>query len=134
MKETLLSWMKAGDTILVPLLQTAMVVCALSLILTVPQKTRRWSGWIFVVTAWLIGLKAWLMGAQITLLLWGWIGLLVGSLLFGFGVVPTAIVATLMSGERDLTIITALCITVAIGFAGRWLGLLLIASGTPKGS
>ena len=127
MKETILSLLESGDTLLSPVLGVISVATLCSLLLVLSRKTRRFSGWAFYTCSFVFGMKAWLMGASITLSLWGWIGLLIGVLIVGVGVIPMAIVATFVSGDKDLTMVVVLITLVVITWLLRLIGLMIIA-------
>ena len=77
---SMLVWAVAG-LVLLPLL----AVCG-GLVLF--HKTRAYGGVALWLFSWLVGLSTWLLGAAFT---FGWIGLIVGLLLFGIGVVPLGV-------------------------------------------
>ena len=81
--------------------------------LVIFHKTRAYGGVILWLFSWLVGLSTWLLGAAFTFGSFGWIGLIVGLLLFGIGVVPLGVFGAVRQGE--------------LSFAG---GLLAMAVGT----
>lgn len=58
--------------------------------------------------------------------LWGWIGLLVGLILMGVGVVPVAIVASVLVGQWELVKVFAFLLVSTFGI--RALSLYLVHS------
>ena len=76
---SMLVWAVAG-LVLLPLL----AVCG-GLVLF--HKTRAYGGVALWLFSWLVGLSTWLLGAAFT---FGWIGLIVGLLLFGMDTGPDA--------------------------------------------
>ena len=89
----------------------------------VPQDTRVWRGgvalWLF---SWLVGLSTWLLGAAFTFGSFGWIGLIVGLLLFGIGVVPLGVFGAVWQGEPSFAglLLAMAAGTYAIRFCGIW--------------
>jgi hypothetical protein len=45
-----------------------------------------------------------LFSAGVTFSLWGWVGLVIGLLVLGFGVVPMAVIAGLVKGYPSLAV------------------------------
>lgn len=66
--------------------------------LAVIPPTRQWAGLGFFLSSYVFGLTGWFMGLLLTYILWGPIAVIVGLLIMGIGVVPTAMLATLFNG------------------------------------
>ena len=62
------------------------------------KRTKEFSGKALFLSSYLYGLLLWLGCLVITFKIWGWIGIVIGLFLFGIGIVPIALVATILSG------------------------------------
>jgi len=60
--------------------------------------TRPWAGLGFFISSYLFGLTAWFMGLLLTWILWGGCAVVIGLVILGIGVVPIAMLATLLNG------------------------------------
>lgn len=63
------------------------------------RRTRPFAGWALVVASYVLGAILWIYGAALTFSYWGWVGLVVGLLVFGVGVVPMGLLATALHSE-----------------------------------
>ena len=59
------------------------------------RKTRSIAGIGLIITSYFFGVTTWLLGAAVTFGSFGWIGLIIGLLIFGVGVVPLAIIGAI---------------------------------------
>ena len=111
---SMLVWAVAG-LVLLPLL----AVCG-GLVLF--HKTRAYGGVALWLFSWLVGLSTWLLGAAFTFGSFGWIGLIVGLLLFGIGVVPLGAFGAVWQGEPSFAglLLAMAAGTCAIRFCGIW--------------
>jgi len=94
--------------------------------LTIFKATRGWAGVGFYFASYIFGLTGWFMGLLLTLALWGVLAVIIGLFLFGVGVVPIAMLATLFNGmwlELGL-----LFLAVILTFGCRLLGIVLAES------
>ena len=60
------------------------------------RRMRSGIGWLYVISSFVFGASLWFMSAITTFVLWGPVALVVGLVLFGVGVVPMAILASLL--------------------------------------
>jgi len=60
--------------------------------------TRPWAGLGFFISSYIFGLTGWFMGLLLTWILWGGCAVVVGLFIMGIGVVPIAMVATIVNG------------------------------------
>jgi hypothetical protein len=96
MRETIGEWSLHAFAFLLPFAWIALGIGVLVLLpMALAIKTREAAGTGLVLASYLFGITTWLLGAGITFSTFGWFGLIVGLLLFGLGVVPLAIFATL---------------------------------------
>ena len=111
---SMLVWAVAG-LVLLPLL----AVCG-GLVLF--HKTRAYGGVALCLFSWLVGLSTWLLGAAFTFSSFGWIGLIVGLLLFGIGVVPLGVFGAVWQGEPSFAglLLAMAAGTYAIRVCGIW--------------
>jgi hypothetical protein len=91
--------------------------------LAIPRRTRKVAGWFVIAVSmiWLFGL--WFASCLFVFATWGWVGLVVGWILAGVGVIPTAIVASLVTGQvhNAVLIIGWLVAAMALRFAGLFI-------------
>ena len=103
----------------------ALVFCIIILgPLALNLSTRPWAGLGFVVVSYVFGLTGWLMGLLLTWILWGGLAVVIGLLVVGIGVVPIAMLATLLNGRWAELGILVLAIIMTFGL--RLLGAYLI--------
>ena len=87
------------------------------------RKTRVVSGIGMMISSYVFGLTLWVWGLLLTYNLWGFFAVFIGLFIFGVGVVPIAMLATLFKGMwptlGDLVLLTVL--TFGTRFAGVWI-------------
>lgn len=66
--------------------------------LSIPRATRKFSSTVLYVMSYVFGATVWMEGFLLTLSLWGVGAVVIGVLLLGVGVVPIAMIATLIKG------------------------------------
>jgi len=88
--------------------------------------TRPWAGIGFFVSSYIFGLTGWFMGFLLTLELWGVFAVVIGLFFLGIGVVPIAMLATLINGMW--TELGLLVLAVVLTFGLRILGGFLADS------
>ncbi|MBI4619907.1 MAG: hypothetical protein HY739_07075 [Desulfobacterales bacterium] len=88
------------------------------------RRTRGFSGNGMVISSYIFGLTLWVWGFLLTYTLWGGLAVFIGLFLFGVGVVPIAMLATLFKGMW-LTLCQLLFLT-ALTFGSRILGVFLL--------
>lgn len=74
------------------------VVIFLLLPLAIPRKTRSFSSTSIFVISYVFGTTLWMLGFLFSYKAWGLTGVTIGILLGGVGVVPVALLATLIKG------------------------------------
>jgi hypothetical protein len=78
--------------------QGTFAVCVLVLLpMAVLPSTRGLAGRGLFLASWLFGLTTWTLGATVTFSTYGWVGLILGMMLFGVGVVPVGIFAAFVT-------------------------------------
>jgi len=117
--EKILPWLMALSII-------AIGVCLVILpLFTLFSASRAWAGLGFAMVSYVFGITCWFIGLLLTWMLWGGLAVLIGLFIFGVGVVPIAMLATLFKGmwpELGL-----LFLVVILTFGSRILGLFLIS-------
>lgn len=107
---------------------SVLVVVVVILPMSVFRIARPSAGRLLLYASYVIGATTWFLGATVTFATWGWIALIVGLLLGGFGVVPIGALAALISlGDVPLGI--SIVVMVIIVFSARLGALALMASG-----
>jgi hypothetical protein len=92
--------------------------------LAIIPPTRHFAGSGFFIFSYVFGATGWCMGLLLTWVLWGGTAVLVGLFVFGIGVVPIAMLASLLNGmwvELGL-----LFLAVVLAFGLRILGIHLV--------
>jgi hypothetical protein len=90
------------------------------------RPSRRVCGYALYLSSFAIGLDVWFWSLTVVLHLWGIVWVVIGLVLAGVGVVPMAIIATLLHGEW--LILGYLVINLIIVFLCRLAGASMIAS------
>lgn len=119
-------------TALLPIAWLSMlVVAALVLPMSLIRAARPSAGRLLLYASYVIGATTWFLGATVTFATWGWIALIVGLLLGGFGVVPIGALAALISlGHVPLGV--SIIVMVIIVFSARLGAVALMASGPDR--
>jgi hypothetical protein len=116
----------ASENLLPWVMLAAMVAIVLDIVVLLPlslfRTLRAFTGGALFLSSYLIGLATWMVGFILTGALWGGFALGLGLFLFGVGVVPMALLATLFKGMWGnffgLLIMIAMTLIVRIvGFA-----------------
>lgn len=115
--EKILPWL-----MLLSFLALAFIILVL-LPLTIARRTRSLAGLGFFISSYVFGLTGWFMGLLLTWTLWGGLAVIIGLFIFGIGVVPIAMLATLLNGMwLELTV---LFVVVILTFGLRIAGMAL---------
>ncbi len=116
--EKILPWLMAFSII-------AIGVCLVILpLFTLFSASRAWAGLGFAMVSYVFGITGWFIGLLLTWMLWGGLAVLIGLFIFGVGVIPIAMLATLSKGMwAELGL---LFLAVILTFGSRILGLFLI--------
>ena len=106
------------------------LVFAIDLFILLPLSASRrlrqhTGGWIYL-SSYLFGVVTWLFGFILTYALWGAWGVFAGLIFFGVGVVPTAMLATLLKGYWEL--LFNLVGLAAVTYGTRFVGVRLASS------
>jgi hypothetical protein len=84
------------------------------------RKTKGFSAIVLVVSSYVYGLTLWFWSLLITYLIWGAFVVFIGLFIAGVGVVPIAIIATIIKGEWDIT--WQILLLLFLTFGSRMLG------------
>jgi hypothetical protein len=115
--EKALPWLTTGSEI-------ALGICVfIFLPLCIFRKTRPWAGLGFCFASYLFGACLFAFACIVDVQIWGYWGLVVGLVLAGVGVVPVALLATLLHAEWAW--FANLIISIIITFGARALGVWL---------
>src|SRR5437867_3865617 len=87
------------------------------------RKTRVVSGIGMMIASYVFGLTLWVWGLLLTYNLWGLLAVFIGLFMFGVGVVPIAMLATLFKGMWSTLVQLVLLTVLTFGtrFAGMWI-------------
>lgn len=102
----------------------ALFVCIFIMLpLSLFQKTRSFAAASFVISSYIFGVALWLYALLWTYKLWGGVAVVVGLFLFGVGIVPVAMLASIFKAQWDILIelLTELVLTFGSRFFGIWL-------------
>jgi hypothetical protein len=123
--------MWASDNLLPPLITVGWYALAVDLVLLLPlsmfRRLRAFTGAGMFLSSFLFGLITWLSGFVITYMLWGIWAVIIGVVFIGVGVVPMALLATLLKGLWGGFL--PLLVLVVLTFGLRGGGLLIAESG-----
>jgi len=86
-------------------------------------KTRGFSAVGFYISSYVFGLELWIRSLLLTYVIWGGFWVAVGLLFFGIGVLPMALIATLIDGS--FLIFGSLCLSAFMVYGARTYGLYL---------
>ena len=88
------------DDVLPWLTVASEITIAASLLVLLPlsllRRTRTFACAAILIASWVLAAVVWLWSVIITYTIWGWIGIIIGIFLAGVGVVPVALLATLV--------------------------------------
>jgi hypothetical protein len=118
---------RVGEKILPWLMLVCVLALAFNIVILVPlaliPPTRPWAGLGFFISSYLFGLTGWFMGLILTLQLWGVFAVVIGLFFLGIGVVPIAMLATLLNGMW--VELALLVLAMVLTFGVRMLGAFL---------
>jgi hypothetical protein len=69
----------------------------------------------FMIASFVFGVIMWCWGFAITYVAWGWVGVIIGLFVAGVGIVPVAMLASLLHGEWEALIGFAVLIVLTFG-------------------
>lgn len=91
-----------ADKVLPALFIFAVGVFIFNVLVCIPlaffRGTKEFSGKAFFLSSYFYGVLLWLGCLVVTFKLWGWFGIVIGLILLGVGLVPIAIIATIIAG------------------------------------
>ena len=84
--------------------------------------TKEFAGKAFFLSSYFYGVVLWLGCLVITFKLWGWIGMVIGLVLLGIGIVPIAVIATVIAGLwgivlHIIVLVLVIWLTRSVGFS-----------------
>ena len=124
MREWIMETALKAYTFTLPLYSIALAVAIFVLIpLALWRKTRGAASVGLMVTSYIFGLTTWLLGATITFASFGWLGLIIGLLVFGVGVVPLAIIGAIFkldNGGMAMVLFVMAAVTYGARFVGAY--------------
>jgi hypothetical protein len=87
------------------------------------RRTRAFAASGLLASSFVFGLFLWMFGLIVTMSLWGILAVVAGLMLFGVGVVPIGMVASLFKGEWMMlvTLVVGLAVTLGTRFFALWL-------------
>ena len=88
------------------------------------RRTKEFSGKAFFLSSYFYGALLWLGCLVITFKLWGWFGIVIGLILLGIGLVPIAIIATIIAGLWGIVLHIAALIVIV--WVTRTAGIALL--------
>ncbi len=120
----------ASKNLLGPLIIIGWILLAVNIVIFLPlsifKRLRGFTGGGIFFSSFIFGIVAWLLGFILTYSIWGTWAVIIGVFLMGVGVVPIALLATLINGYWD-PFFTLLVLTV-ITFGSRIIGMLIAES------
>ncbi len=91
------------------------------------RRIRGFAGYAIIISSCVFGLTLWVWALILTHSLWGAAGLIIGLVFAGVGVVPTAILATLINGMWS--VFGTLILMTVLAFGSPFLGYWIIEKG-----
>ncbi len=88
------------------------------------KKTRPWAGLGFCLASYVFGVTVWAFSCVVTFGHWGYVGLIIGLLLGGFGVFPVALLA--VSLHAEWSVVGWLLLGLVLTFGTLFIGVTLI--------
>ena len=120
----------ASKNLLGPLIVIGWVLLAINIVIFLPlsifKRLRGFTGGGIFISSFIFGIVAWLLGFILTYSIWGTWAVIIGFFFMGVGVVPIALLATLINGYWD-PFLTLLVLTV-LTFGTRIIGMLITES------
>lgn len=118
-----------GEYALQWLINFSWIVFAVNLFILLPlalfKKTGVVGGIGMLISSYVFGLTLWFLGLLLTYFTWGFLGVFIGLILGGVGVIPVAMLASIVNG--DFLTLLVLVILTALTFGTRMLGIYLAA-------
>ncbi len=116
-----------GEYALQWLIDFSWIVFAINLFILLPlglfKKTRVVGGIGMSISSYVFGLTLWFLGLLLTYFTWGFVGIFIGLILGGVGVIPVAMLASIVNG--DFLTLLVLVILTALTFGTGILGIYL---------
>jgi len=117
-----------GEYALQWLINFSWIVLAINLFILLPlalfKKTGVVGGIGMFISSYVFGLTLWFLGLLLTYFTWGFTGVFIGLMLGGVGVIPVAMLASIVNG--DFLTLLVLVILTALTFGTRFFGLYLV--------
>jgi hypothetical protein len=107
------------------LLSLTVLGIVLGLVLLIPKKTRNYGAFSLIGSSFALFFTTWLWSLIMAKIFAGTIWLIVGLILGGIGVIPIALIATLIQGETSVALGIVAMITV--GFVLRVAGFFFVS-------
>lgn len=123
-----------GEHVIQWLMDLGWWVLAIDLFILLPfglfRKTGMFGGLAMYYSSFVFGLTLWFLGLLLTYFAWGFLGVIIGLVIFGVGVVPVAMLAMLLHGEFFSLLV--LVVLTVLTFGSRALGIYLAARAEEK--
>lgn len=116
----------AADRFLPVLIDAGWIVLAIDLlavVVSIIPHVRPLTGSTLLLSSYLFGVILWLLGLVLTYYLWGLFAVIVGLFVMGIGVVPIAMLATIVKGMWEQFLTLAVLTVLTIGT--RLIGIML---------
>ncbi|MFC1617556.1 hypothetical protein ACFL2K_04990 [Candidatus Margulisiibacteriota bacterium] len=108
-----------GAKVLPWLLLISVLIFLIDILIMLPlaifKKTRGFSAICLLISSYVFGITCWVVSLLVTYVIWGLFAIFVGLMIFGVGVVPIAILATLFTGKFYLTLQIIVLIALTLG-------------------
>lgn len=101
-----------------------LLIVPFSLILLIPKKTREFGGAGFYTASYILSFMLWFWSLIVAKILAGTVWLLIGLFFAGIGVIPIAIIATLIEG--NWVFVVSSIVTIIIIWILRFIGLFFL--------
>ncbi len=123
-----------GEHVLQWLINLTWIAFGINLFILLPlslfRKTGVFGGIGMFISSYIFGLTLWFTGLLITYFTWGFLGVFIGLMLGGVGVIPVAMLASLLDGELFVLFILILLSVLAFGL--KMLGIYMAGRAEEK--
>jgi hypothetical protein len=103
------------------------ITLGITLVVLIPlaafRRTRAFSATAILIASYVFGATLWCYGFLITLATWGWLAVILGLFILGVGVVPIAVLASMLEGNWD--VVAQFVALIAATFGARYFALWL---------
>ena len=123
LREAIAAWAYGAAEVMMTVALYAALALPIGFVLSIFRRMRPLTGLGLVLFSWILGAVLWFWTTAITFASFGWLGLVVGLVLMGFGVVPLGLLGAFLEGGAAAAgpVLGMAALTFGLRFAGFWL-------------